>query len=83
MRDIKNNFCISPWHDLALIPSTFEENHLTGVIEITAGNTLKTEIDLYLPYNPMVPNTTVDKKTGEKKLRHYGKPIFFNYGFIP
>ena len=26
---------------------------------------------------------TKDKETGLKKLRHYGRPPKFNYGFIP
>ena len=57
--------------------------HLTGVIEISKGDTAKLEIGLNEPYNPVMSDTSKNKQTGELQLRHYGLPTTFNYGFIP
>ena len=77
-----NNF-LSPWHDIELIPSTMESQHLTGVTEITMGETAKLECSLTEEHNPVLSDTNKNKQTGELQLRHYGMPATFNYGFIP
>ena len=83
LQDVKSNEFLSPWHDLELIPSTMESAHLTGVIEISKGNTAKLELSLSEPHNPVLSDTNKNKETGALQLRHYGLPCTFNYGFIP
>ena len=60
-----------------------EENHITGVIEITRGTTAKLEMCKFMPNNPIQQDVNTNKDTGLKQLRNYGKPPKFNYGYIP
>ncbi len=60
-----------------------ESHHITGVIEISKGDTAKLEIGLDEPHNPVLSDTNKNKETGLLQLRHYGMPATFNYGFIP
>ena len=53
------------------------------MIEITSGTTSKMECGLEVAHNPIISDTKKNKSTGEVKLRHYGMPATFNYGFIP
>jgi inorganic pyrophosphatase len=46
LQNVDSNDSLSPWHDIELIPSTLESNHVTGVIEIPVGTTAKMEVDL-------------------------------------
>ena len=61
----QSNDFLSPWHDIDLIPSTMESNHITGVIEISKGDTSKMEIGLSEPHNPVMSDTNKNKETGE------------------
>ena len=83
LQDIQSNNYLSPWHDIELIPSTMISNHLTGIIEISSGDTAKLELSKDEPWNPVMSDTNTNKETGELQLRHYGMPTTFNYGFIP
>ena len=83
LQEEQSNDFLSAWHDIELIPSTMESSHLTGVIEISKGNTAKLEISLTEPHNPVMSDTNKNKETGLRQLRHYGIPTTFNYGFIP
>ena len=78
-----SNNLMSPWHDIQFMPSTLESSHLTGVIEITNGNTAKMECSQTISHNPVLSDTNKNKETGLRQLRHYGMPTTFNYGFIP
>ena len=60
-----------------------ESHHLTGVIEISKGDTAKLECAKDEPWNPIMSDTNRNKETGQLQLRHYGMPTTFNYGFIP
>jgi len=83
LQDINSNAFVSPWHDLELAPSTLQENHVTGVIEITRGQLNKMEISLEDEHNPLMQDTNTNKETGKKQLRDYKLDTIFNYGFIP
>ena len=56
---------------------------MTGVIEITSGNTAKMECSPTIAHNPILSDINKNKETGLRQLRHYGMPTTFNYGFIP
>ena len=64
MKDAESNERMSPWHDLEMIPSTFQENHITGIIEISKGKTAKLEISLTEEYNPIISDTNTNKESG-------------------
>ena len=66
LKDTESNKPLSPWHDLEMIPSTFQENHITGIIEISKGKTSKLEISLTEEHNPVMSDTNKNKETGEK-----------------
>ena len=83
LQDVQSNNFLSPWHDIELVPSTMISNHLTGIIEISTGDTAKLELSKDEQWNPIMSDTNTNKETGELQLRHYGMPTTFNYGFIP
>ena len=83
LKEKESNERMSPWHDIEMIPSSLQENHITGIIEISKGQTAKLEISLEEDYNPVISDTNTNKQTGKKQLRHYGMPTTFNYGCIP
>mmetsp|Transcript_28018 Transcript_28018/g.88503 ORF Transcript_28018/g.88503 Transcript_28018/m.88503 type:complete len:287 (+) Transcript_28018:62-922(+) len=66
---------ISPWHDLPLEAGSMGEYWM--VTEIPAVTKPKMEISTAEPNNPIAQ----DIKKG--KLREYGGPIFWNYGYLP
>ena len=65
LQEVESTDFLSPWHDIELIPSTLETNHLTGIIEISQGNTAKLEIGLGEPHNPVLSDTNKNKETGK------------------
>ena len=73
---------ISGWHDLELVPSTLDERHVTGLIEISKGSSEKFELMKTMEMNPIMQDTKKDS-SGNTILRNYGMPIIFNYGMIP
>ena len=64
LAEVQSNELMSPWHDVELIPSTFQSNHITGVTEITRGTTAKMECSPSLPFNPVLSDTRRNKETG-------------------
>ena len=57
LQDPDSNDFLSPWHDIELVPSTLQNNHITGIIEIPFDTTAKLEVDLTHKHNPVVSDT--------------------------
>lgn len=44
---------MSPWHEIQATSSTFQDHHITGIIEISQGATEKLEMCKETPMNPV------------------------------
>jgi hypothetical protein len=57
---------LSPWHEIDLAPSTFQNHHVTGIIEIAQGTTAKMECSKETKHNPVFQDVNKSKVTGLK-----------------
>ena len=81
LRD-KNDYVISPWHNLDLKPNK-ELDNFTAFFEIPRDTTAKMEVASDETNNPVKQDAKWDEDKLQYKLRHYMLNPCFNYGMIP